>query len=438
MCLSTGEPLCGQGASALINAGPLRHFLPLAGGLVRPLYADYSFANIPNTIEYLLTGAQRVPLLPPDCFGGAYPRPEKVVTFFVDSFGWQFWQEYHRRFQTLQRVVEKGTLTPISALFPSTTSGSVSTLNLGVLPAEHALYEWNIYIPDYGEVIQSLAFSPLGRHAGDACLAKGYDPGKLLAVHETVHQRLARCGVRSIQFSHRSYAGSAYNRTASAGAEVVRHGTLAEALVQLKEALTAMEGKAWLGFYWASIDTIAHVYGPGTRYHAAEIASFWRTFDEVFRDVHSPDTLFLFTADHGHVYADARETIYLNERFPVLADCLPVSPTGNPIYPNGSPRDVFLHVRPERKPDVLALLQRELDAVALVMPMETALEEGLFGPRQVSAELRRRLGDILILPYAGHFVWWREKGRLQNDFYGHHGGLTPEELITVVGAVDAL
>ncbi len=58
------------------------------------------------------------------------------------------------------------------------------------------------------------------------------------------------------------------------------------------------------------------MYGPGTAYHAAEIANFWRTFDEVFRDVDSPDTLYLFTADHGHVYADARETIYINERIP--------------------------------------------------------------------------------------------------------------------------
>ena len=66
---------------------------------------------------------------------------------------------------------------------------------------------------------------------------------------------------------------------------------------------------------------------------------------------------------------------------PELADCLPLSPTGNPIYPNGSPRDVFLHVVPERRAEVLGLLHRELDDVALVMPMEQVLAEGLFGPR---------------------------------------------------------
>ena len=202
-----------------------------------------------------------------------------------------------------------------------------------MLPAAHALYEWNIYIPAYGEVIQSLAFTPLGRHPRDACLKKGYDPGALLEVHETLHQRLGRRGVRSVQFSHANYAGSAYNRVASAGAEVVVHGTPAEALVQLKEALLQTSGKALLSFYWAAIDTMAHIHGPGTAYHAAEIASYWHTFDAVMRDIDSPDTLYLFIADHGQVQTDARETIYLNERVPELAACLPVSPTGNTIYP---------------------------------------------------------------------------------------------------------
>ena len=422
----------------MINDGPLASFAPLANGLVKPIYTDYSFANIPATIEYLLTGRTRGNLLPSDCFGGSYPRPQKIVLFFIDSFGWQFWREYGKRFRTTQLVMDTGVLTPISALFPSTTTASVSTLSLGVLPSAHALYEWNIYIPAYGEVIQSLAFSPLGRHAQDACREKGYNPAKLLEAHETVFQRLATAGVRSIQFCDRAIAQSSYNRIASAGARVVPHGTLSEALVQMKEALSQTPGKALLSFYWAPIDTLAHLYGPGTAYHAAEIASFWRTFDEIFVDVDSSETLYMFTADHGHVYTDASKTIYLNERLPELAACLAVSPTGNPIYPNGSPRDVFLHVRPERRREVLDLLHRTFDEVALILPVEEALDEGLFGPLPVGDEFRRRLGDILVLPYLGHFIWWREKGVMGNRFHGHHGGLSREEMVTIVGVVDRL
>jgi hypothetical protein len=423
----------------MINEAPLARFRPLGDGrLLRPIYADYAFANIPSTVEFLLTGEARLPLLPADCFGGVYSRPQKLVLILIDAFGWEFWQAYQHRFRATRSVVENGTLTPISALFPSTTSAAISTLHLGVLPSAHALYEWNIYIPDYGEVIQSLAFCPLGRHAQDACLRRGFDPGKLLAIATTLHQRLAKHAVRSLCFAHRSYADSAYNRMVSAGAEVVAHHSLAEGLVQLKEALLATPGKALFNFYWAGIDTTAHVHGPASSRHVAEIASFWHTFDAVFEEVASPDTLYLFTADHGHVRGRAEDTFHLNEQLPQLPQCLGVSPTGNRIYPNGSPRDVFLHVKAERRQHVLSLLQHALADMALVLPIDMAVAEGLFGEPPVGRELRRRLGDILILPYLANFIWWREPHVIGNPFHGHHGGLSREELVTAIGAVAAL
>lgn len=422
----------------MINAAPLGLFRPFGKSLVRPLYADYSFGNIPNTVHYLLTGEQLGPLLPPDCFGGMYPRPQKIVLFFIDALGWQTWQEHMHRFVTPRRIADEGTLTPISALFPSTTAASVATMNFGVLPAEHAFYEWYMYVPAYGEVIQSLPFCPLGPRHADACRAKGYDPRDLFAVRETVHQRLARHGVRSLQFAHASYGQSAPNSILSAGAEVFTHHSLPEAMTQLKGALAAVKGKAWLSLYWGGIDSIGHHYGPGSRHHAAEIASFWATFDTLLRGIKSPDTLYLFTADHGQIYVPMAETFYINERIPALADCLPVSPAGRTIYPSGSPRDLFLHVKPERKDEALATLSNELRDVAQVMTVDDAIGQQLFGPGVLSAELRRRLGDILILPHDGRIVFWHERKVMANKCTGHHGGLAPAELITVLGAIDQL
>src|SRR5262249_19711493 len=191
-------------------------------------------------------------------------------------------------------------------------------------------------------------------------------------------------------------------------------------------------------FFWAASDTTPPIHGPASSSHAPETASFCHPVDAISAGVPARDPLYLFTADHGHVRAEARDTVYLNEAFPELADCLPRSPTGKPIYPNGSPRDVFLHVRPERRAQVLALLEGALADLALVLPRQTALAEGLFGPQPIGRELRQRLGDILILPDLGRFIWWREPGRLQNNFHGHHGGLTREEVTTVLGAIDRL
>ncbi len=422
----------------MINDGVLDRFEPFGTALLKPIYADYSFGNIPSTLHFLLTGERLGPLLPADCFGGSYPTPERVVLFFIDAFGWDGWRDHHQRFASMRNVTENGVLTPISALFPSTTAASVTTMNYGTLPAVHGIYEWNMYVPAYGETIQPLPFRPVGSDKRDAGLDMGFDLAELVNAQETIHQRLARHGVRSIQFANWSYADGVYNRSAFAGAEVVRHGTLAESFVQLREGLDSVKGKALLSSYWASIDSIAHVYGPGTPFHAAEIAAFWQTFEAVLGGTRRDDTLFVFIADHGQVRGVAAETIYINERWPQLDDALAISPAGHHILPNGSPRDVFLHIKPERREETLAVLSENLAGIAEVMTMDTALGHQLFGPQPVTEELRRRLGDILILPHDRQFVWWHKPHVLANRFNGHHGGLAASELITVFGAVDAL
>ena len=59
---------------------------------------------------------------------------------------------------------------------------------------------------------------------------------------------------------------------------------------------------------------------------------------------------------------------------------------------------------------------------------------GAAGPR-----LRERVGDVVVLPRPGGTVWWREPGRFDMLFRGHHGGLSPEEmLIPLAAAADRL
>ena len=425
----------------MINDHALRRFEPLGKHLLKPIYDDYSFGNIPATVHRLLTGETTGALIPPDAFGGSYPSPEKVVLVFVDSFGWQFWQRYLDRFETLRRVASDGILTPISALFPSTTSASVTTLNLGVLPAVHGIYEWYMYVPAFGEVIQSLPFALPGQQPGSAA-TKGFGAADLFAgTFETAHQRLTANGVKSFQIAHRSYAKSPYNIIASAGAEVVPYGTLAEGMVALDRLLSDVPGKAFINFYWPGLDAAAHTYGPGTTEHDAEVIAFWSVLDQLLGRgaPRASNTLWLFTADHGHIRVPAEETIYVNHRWPALNDMLAQSPTGETILPCGCPRDMFLHLRPERRDEAFSLLGEGLSDIATVMMIDDAVSGGLFGePGNVTAELRRRLGDVLVLPHLGHFVWWNAPGLLENRLNGHHGGLTSEELITVLGVAGAL
>jgi hypothetical protein len=180
------------------------------------------------------------------------------------------------------------------------------------------------------------------------------------------------------------------------------------------------------------------MYGPGSPEHEAEMTAFWSVLDALADQIHAPNTLFLFMADHGHVGAKATDTLYVNERWPQLDPMLQISTTGRRIVPGGTPRDLFLHIKPEAQADALGILRQGLGDSATVLTMDEAISEGLFGPAPLQPRFRERLGDILILPHLGHFISRREPRLLDNKLNGHHGGLSPEEVITVLGVVDSL
>jgi hypothetical protein len=144
----------------------------------------------------------------------------------------------------------------------------------------------------------------------------------MVTAHETMHQRLQRNGARSIQLAHRNYAFSPFNSIVSAGAEVIPHRTLPEALVHLRDVLVAAPDRTFINLYWAGLDTAAHLFGPNSPVHEAEVAAFWATLDTLLANIDDPDTLFFFTADHGQIGVDAADTLYINESMPELAGCL--------------------------------------------------------------------------------------------------------------------
>lgn len=418
----------------MVNKKPLSKFGWLEENkLVKPIYDDYSFGNIPSTIFYLLTKEKIGNILPKDCFiNNRYPNPKKIVLFLLDSFGFYFWEKYSKKFNLLKKIANKGKVTPISALFPSTTAAALSTLNLNVLPSRHGLFEWNLFIEDYDEVVQTLPFSPLGDKSIDGYIKLGYDPRHLLTPHKTIYQRLKEKGIKSYCFNHQDYINCSYNKIVRQGANLSSFSKLAEALINLQNLVKNKDEKMFINFYSEDVDGIGHEYGPGSLQHDAQIAEFWLIFDYVFAKFNKEkDTLFLFTSDHGQVWADPTKTFYLNLEIPQIVDFLKVNKKGSLIYPTGSPRDVFLHVKTERVGSLLKLLKEKLRGIAKILLTKEALEMELFGKPPFHKEFIKRLGQILILPYKGHYVWWLEKNKLESKHFGHHGGLTKEEMTTV-------
>jgi hypothetical protein len=143
------------------------------------------------------------------------------------------------------------------------------------------------------------------------------------------------------------------------------------------------------------------------------------------------------TADHGQTEVDPHTTIYLNTepRFTGIEHFLKTNRKGQFLIPAGSARDMFLYIKDDLLDEAQSFLAQRLGGKADVVKVESLIESGYFG-EEVSSRFRERVGNLVILPFRYESVWWYEKGKFEQRFYGHHGGLTPEEMETILYSIE--
>jgi Type I phosphodiesterase / nucleotide pyrophosphatase len=193
-------------------------------------------------------------------------------------------------------------------------------------------------------------------------------------------------------------------------------------------AALAAEERGYGLVYLPEVDALMHVAGPDD---PAATELFDESLTAIERAVRGgvfpPDTLVLLTADHGMAGITPEQTTFVNVVWPEIVEHLAHGADGGPLAPAGSCRDLFLHVRPGHVDEVVDRLRELLAEVAEVHPVEDLVTAGVFGPTVTDA-LRRRLADVVCLPFPGEAVYWFEAGRFEQHFRGQHGGLSEDEL----------
>jgi predicted AlkP superfamily pyrophosphatase or phosphodiesterase len=398
---------------------------------VKPLYASYCFANLPATIQYLLTG-QGQSALPGDVFGQLPTRYNKVVLFFVDAFGWRFFSQHADKYPLLKTFLQQGMVSKLTSQFPSTTPAHVTCINTGLAVAQSGVYEWFYYEPLVDAVISPLRFSFAGDSRTDTLKATGIPPETFYPT-QTLYRNLQSLGVQSHIFQPFGLVHSTYSNQVFKGATSVNpYHSLEDALNQLKaHVLAKEESPAYYLFYYDRIDSTSHLYGPGSPELEEELDYFFLTVEQLFyRKLYqlTGDTLLMLTADHGQIEVSPDTTIYLNLELPEIIPYLQTNRLGQLLVPAGSARDMFLHVKEEVLEEALTLLQQFLGSQAEVYRTRELIDQEFFGLAPPANTFLSRAGNLVVLPNPRETVWWFEQGRFAMHFLGHHGGLTPEEM----------
>ena len=384
---------------------------------IKPRYDSGGFAGIPDRIAEAFKSNQY----------------DAVVLFLVDAFGWRFFE----RFQDapfIKRIATHGTIEKLTSQFPSTTAAHLTTIHTGWPVGQSGVHEWLYYEPQLDAIIAPLLFSYSGTKVREQLKAT-HAQTSLMYPRGVFYPDLKKLGVAPYVFGMREYTPSTYSNAVMAGAELCPFKTLSEAFVNLKSLLEKKTQPIYVHLYFDKIDALCHEYGPTAPQTETEIETFLlimeHYFERIFRG--KKKILFLMTADHGASEVDPKTVTHLNTdaRFSGFERFVKTNRDGQLLIPAGSPRDLFLYIKDDLLEEAQSFLTQRLAGKADVVKTEYLISEGYFGP-EVSSRFRERVGNLVILPYRYESVWWYEQGKFEMRFYGHHGGLTPQEMETVL------
>ncbi|AKA47920.1 hypothetical protein IX51_01135 [uncultured archaeon] len=400
---------------------------------VLPRYDGHSLTNIPSTVSEMLAPGSGTDSIGKEHFNDVAPGDaSKVVLFYIDGISYDFTKTLSSDIGFLGRLVRKGAVSPITAVFPTTTAASCTSLNTGLSPMEHTLLEWELYFHETGALMYTLPFravtskySRRARKLSPDALFKG----------ETIYSKMKRQGVRSFVLVNRNISKGAYSDRVFEGGTVVPYSYITDCIIQLRNILEHEEGPLYIYVYIESADSVGHTYGPDTEMYRAEVRSISRIIRfellEKIDPLAAADVSIIMTSDHGQVQIDPARTRYLN-RISGLWDSFETH-LGDPIPPVGSPRDLFLHVRSDSLEGTKGILEDHLARMAAIMTVDDAIKSGIFGRGIPSDLFHMRAGNLMILPDDGKTIWYRIKGQVPMHLRGLHGGLSRDEMVIPFG-----
>ena len=384
---------------------------------IKPRYDSGGFAGIPNRIK--------------DAF--ASKKYDAVVLLFVDAFGWRFYE----RFQDaafIKRIARHGKIERLTSQFPSTTAAHVTTLHTGLPVGVTGVHVWFYYEPKVDRIIAPLLFSVAGTKGRDTLSVKNVKAAELYP-KGIFYPELKKMGVDSFNFGLRDYTPSTYGNVVMAGSEMRSFKTLSEAFINMGMLLEEQKHPTYIQLYFDKIDSLAHEYGPNGAQTEAEIETFLLMMEHYFERTFKGKKriLFMMTADHGMCEVDPKTTVFLNTNpnFEGFQRFLKKNRRGHLLVPAGSPRDMFLYIKDDMLDEAQSFLVRRLEGKADVVETNALITDGYFG-NEISSRFRERVANLVVLSYRYESVWWYEKDKYDQKYYGHHGGLTPQEMETIL------
>ena len=384
---------------------------------VLPDYEQLNIANIGSVIGKIFSVKASVKVNLSNDVVDDFSGVEKVVLFVIDGLGFNRLVSHMEKFKLcFYDLAERGVLKAFSSSFPSTTSTALTSIFTGLPPSVHGVIGFNMYLPDYGLIFNTLEMAPVIGYSSGIDLVDFFADASF-----PWPPSLIEAGVNVKTFTRRNLVGSGLSKLIHRHQDLAGYALASDMMVQVKRTLE-QPGPLLLIVYFGAIDTLEHSYGPYSEEVSAELQLFENLLKsqliEKLSVVTKQKTMLLITADHGVV--ETGQTYFLNE--------LPISNLFL-IPPTGDMRSTYFFPKYGQHEPLREALENSLQGFH-VMRSEDLIEKGAFGPIKNLDRLQTTVGTFTALSHGKNIILHQYYPReTPQSIYGAHGGMTPEEMI---------
>lgn len=403
----------------------------LGNDLIYPQYHGASILNIPSTICYAfgIPGVGAPPLAQSylSQIDQIVKRENirRVILILMDGLSLhrlRCWID-NGQLPVFTELLQDSVLLPLTSIVPSTTSAALTSLWTGRSPAEHGIVGYEMWMKEYGMVINTVIHSPMSYNNDMGSLVKaGFKPEEFIPF-PTLGTHFAQNDIRSYVFQHFSISRSGLSKMLYKNTHVQAFNTTTDLWVNLLHLIDEKPKERMFNWvYWGEIDYFSHHYDPDDERVLVEFSNFLHAFQQSFltpmKKRQAGDTLLILTADHGQIATYNNPNFELRNH-PALIKRLHIMPTGEH-------RLACLYVRPGQANYVRSYFQQTWGDQFSLVRSSQAVKAGLFGSGEYHPQLSDRLGEFIAIAHDNAYLWWAEK---DNYMHGRHGGMSQDEML---------
>lgn len=338
---------------------------------------------------------------------------EKKVLLFIDGFGYDTIDSIIRKRGIRSELLERGRLSKLTTIFPSTTPNILGSTYSGMKTTEHGMLTTDMPLKDDRLVhVFKWIFTESGKVVDS-------DPFSLWPQPQLVREM--RDERNLLMLTDDLFINTTITR-AMFDSERASFATLEELLAKIVKAVKEGEHRNIYAYY-DRFDYIQHSHSPDSEEAAELIKDILASIDRILLPALKGSGYDLIvTSDHGQTTINGNDTLYINPGDELMRYLR--------IPPWGDKRLRIFDVADGKEKGFEDLFAKLYGSHGQLFSSDELIRSGIFGDTKVAKEKRLGFGTHMLLANPGRMFIVNYPGRetVARPVSGQHAGLTPREM----------